>query len=235
MGIKSYYNNWNNFYKNFSLDNEAPVLDNEFPLEVIKKGDKILEIGFGPGRVIEYFLEKNYDIFGADISSEALNVIRRKEQNTKNKILSKICLSDCLNLAFKEKRFAIVICLGLLEHFETDEQVNQALSEIERVLQDSGKAIITLPHRISAFIMIELFKRMTKTWYSGREKKFFPHQFIISAKKNKLNCIKYYCRPMDISPAKGLWRIPARILQILDSIFSRLKIGGHMVTYILEK
>ena len=50
-------------------------------LSICKRGDTIIEIGCGTGRILKAFLEKGYNITGVDISNKILNVAKRKLYN----------------------------------------------------------------------------------------------------------------------------------------------------------
>ncbi|GEM_PF-4148613 len=226
---------WNKFWGAYDADDEPFVTADEFPMSKIPRCGKVLEIGFGSGRVLAYFYKKGYKIYGIDISPKAIDAILLRPENEKQYILSKICLGDCCGICFKDKSFETIICLGLLEHYHDYNNISKCLNEMNRILTDTGIAVVSVPHRISAFIVIELFKRLVGKWDSGVERKFFPRDFMRIIRRNNFVCACYYARPMDITPAKGIFRVPALVLKVLDKLLVDAKIGGHMTTYILTK
>jgi SAM-dependent methyltransferase len=235
MSGQTYYRGWEIFWDNYEARSEPPVLADEFPEDLISSSQRILEIGFGSGRVLRHFSKRGYRIFGVDIVRSAYRMLRAMHGEESPEILRHICLSSCSNLSFRSGCFGTVICLGILEHFQTKAEISRALQEIKRVMRDDALAVISLPHRYSAFIAIEFIKRLTGNWHSGLENKFTSAQFISLARQEGLRCRHYYFRSMDITPARGVLRIPAHILKLFDMFLVQLRLGGHMVTYLLEK
>ena len=52
--------------------------DLEFYTSVCTKSDEIIEVGCGTGRVLNHFLQNNFNITGVDISSEMLEIAKNK-------------------------------------------------------------------------------------------------------------------------------------------------------------
>lgn len=232
--MKKYCNCWDNFWRNYKLESEPVIHKDEFPITEIPKHKKILEIGCGAGRVLNYFFKNGYDIYGIDISQVALRALKKRFYGERQDISSRVCLCDCTHLSFSDKSFGTTVCLGVLEHYDNHNDIKCCLNEIKRVLSDDGIAVISLPHKFSAFIFVEMFKRLTRRWHSGTERKFLPWEFIHIAETNEFKCLGYYTRPMDITPAKGLQQLPAFVLRILDRFLVKFNLGGHMVTYIFK-
>ena len=69
------YKRFAQFYDTYVGDFRA---DLPFYLSQCEKGRRILEIGCGTGRVLRAFLEKGYQITGADISPEMLSIAAQK-------------------------------------------------------------------------------------------------------------------------------------------------------------
>lgn len=68
---KAFANYYDLYVGNFDAD-----LD--FYLSLCNKNDQILEVGCGTGRVLQKFLQKNYNITGIDISEDMLELAREK-------------------------------------------------------------------------------------------------------------------------------------------------------------
>lgn len=118
--------NWDEIYrknKEHFIENK-PSKYLEFLITLLKKEDKILEIGCGNG--INFIKLKNlgYNIIGIDISKEAIASI--KENN--------VFVCDAEKLNFKDNCFDVVYSFNTL-HF-TD--INKSFSEIYKVLKTSG-------------------------------------------------------------------------------------------------
>lgn len=80
----------------------------------LNKNAKILDVGCGEGRTLEYFRDMNFmDIYGVDVSPDAINAAVAKGFK-KNK---QVFVMDGQKLKFKNKYFDVVFSEGLLEHF----------------------------------------------------------------------------------------------------------------------
>lgn len=104
----------------------------------IKKGDKVLEIGFGNGALLNLmsFVFKTY---AADISQE--NIERLKSG------LSKVNFNQIDvdgKLPYSDNFFSGFVASEVLEHMD-DKELELCIKEIERILRPGGIAVITVP------------------------------------------------------------------------------------------
>jgi len=98
-------------------------------------GMKILDAGCGTGRQMEE-LKKYGEVFGFDVSPEALNFCQKRGlQNIVKANLNQ-------PLPYPNESFDLITALDVLEHIENDQF---ALSELKRVLKIGGHLIITVP------------------------------------------------------------------------------------------
>lgn len=93
-----------------------------------------LDIGCGPGYVLEHLASKGVIVEGCDICPEMVALAKSRGLN--------ILEQDAENLStnYKENQFDTVICLGTLEHILNMEK---ALKEMHKVA--SKKLIVTVP------------------------------------------------------------------------------------------
>lgn len=94
-------------------------------------GMKCLDVGCGVGRFFDSFS----DIYGIDISDDALRHAKEKE-------CSGLVKADAQVLPFKSDTFDVVLCLDVVEHVDDDQALIQ---EIKRVLTSHGAIILTAP------------------------------------------------------------------------------------------
>lgn len=94
---------------------------------------KILDTGCGTGKNVE-FMKKFGKVLGIDNSKIALGFCRKRG-------LKNIKFAEVYQTHFPLKSFDIVTMLDVLEH--TDNQ--RALKEIQRILNDNGILILTVP------------------------------------------------------------------------------------------
>jgi len=99
-----------------------------------KKNPYILDIGCGPGEILETLSDVNY--FGFDVNKNHINFAREKYRNKGIFKCSKFS-SKKIN---KKIKFDYVLLLGLLHHLN-DKQSYFLLSEIKKVLKKNGMLI----------------------------------------------------------------------------------------------
>lgn len=103
------------------------------------KSGKLLDIGIGYGHVEQQISDRNINLkmYGIDISKYSVNLVKKKfEGNFK--------IASVYNIPHKNNFFNVVIALDILEHLPKT-KINLALSEINRVMRQDGKLIITIP------------------------------------------------------------------------------------------
>lgn len=113
-------------------------------LEDIEPGN-ILDIGCGPGIMVDYLARKGFKVYGVDISEEMIGQCKAKFSGTGSAHFS---VGKIEKLDFPDSFFDVVICMGVVEYIDDD---TAAISEMARVLKPGGVAIITLPNSHSPY------------------------------------------------------------------------------------
>ena len=104
------------------------------------KYHSILDIGAGKGRHSFFFAQNGFKVNAIDLSESGIEYIRTKAQERKLDI--ETAVADMTELPFGDESFDCVICFHTIYH--TDYVgVKKALSEIHRVLKESGEAYIS--------------------------------------------------------------------------------------------
>ena len=95
-----------------------------------------VDIGCGGGFNAKVF-ESDWRVVGADVSTEALRLCKRRG-------LRRLCKVDMtgFSLPFKTGSFDLVLALDVIEHVEDD---LHALAECNRILKDEGLLVVTVP------------------------------------------------------------------------------------------
>ena len=88
-----------------------------------------IDLGCGEGLLVEEYQQRGYDIIGLDANYESECVIR----------------GDMTKLTFGDNLFQQILCLDVIEHLDFEQQ-KRAISEIQRVLHPSGRALISVPN-----------------------------------------------------------------------------------------
>jgi len=144
------------FGDHFHKPQDLEELKGKQPLKWIEdiKGKKILEAGCGSGLYVHFFSKRN-NIVGLEFNPEFVE--KARENLRKWKIKARIIQGDVRKIPFKKESFDFVFCNGVIEHFPETEK---AIREIYRVLKPSGKALISVPCRISFFVPIKILQQI---------------------------------------------------------------------------
>ncbi len=118
--------------------------------EVLKPGDRILEIGCGIGSIVFELSGKGYDITGIDISSEAIEYGRKKYGDIRLEVQA------AETLPYEDESFNAVLSFDLFEHIAS---IDKHISEVERVLRPGGHYLFQTPNKYSNVIYETLWTR----------------------------------------------------------------------------
>ncbi len=119
---------------------DKPALDSN--LQTIDKDIKILDIGCGSGKVIDYLCERGADennVTGVDISSELLKIARDKHPK------AKFIESDIALIVLPQNTFDIVLAIRVLEYLSL-EALAETLNHCYVSLKHGGNFLIIVGH-----------------------------------------------------------------------------------------
>jgi len=177
---------WNSIYKEtervettLRVDEDIPRIAKLFKEHGVKR---VLDLGCGAGRHLIYLASKNFDVYGLDISSEAVK--KAKQRLTKMKIKADLKVGSMFTkFPYSSNFFDAVISITTLHHGRI-EQITKAISEIERVLKPSGLIFITVPKKRSKkeipkerLFGIKFIAPRTYIILGGEEKGIVHYQF----------------------------------------------------------
>ncbi|KYK34604.1 MAG: hypothetical protein AYK22_05180 [Thermoplasmatales archaeon SG8-52-3] len=111
----------------------------------IKREEKILDIGFGTGWVLEKMIEQinpTQKIHGIDFANGMIENVKKKLK--KNKIDDRICLvkGNVLNLPYKNDSFDVIFASFIID-LQRIADFNKLLLELKRVLKPNGRIVLT--------------------------------------------------------------------------------------------
>ncbi len=95
---------------------------------ILRKGQKFLEIGSGTGRLLNFFYEKGYDIKGIEKNEASIEKSRR--------LYGKIPISRVTSeiLPFEDREFDIVMSFDVFEHIpDSDKHLKEVIRVLGRV------------------------------------------------------------------------------------------------------
>jgi ubiquinone/menaquinone biosynthesis C-methylase UbiE len=107
---------------------------------VLKPGDKVLEIGCGIGSVVFELSRQGYDVTGTDISNAAITYGLKKYGDIRLEV------QPAETLPYEDKSFDIVLSFDLFEHIA---QIDRHVSEVARVLRPGGSYLFQTPNKYS--------------------------------------------------------------------------------------
>jgi ubiquinone/menaquinone biosynthesis C-methylase UbiE len=99
-------------------------------LEVVPKGEKILELPCGTGRLTEFLLQIGYKVTAADISDEMMRHAKSKTEAFGSKVTFE--KADIEKLKYKDNTFSAIAVIRLLHHIPTSLH-SKVLGELHRV------------------------------------------------------------------------------------------------------
>lgn len=111
-----------------------------FPAAFIE-GMRILDIGCGSGRDMNYLYTQGFDVYGVDPSKEMLSKLRQSFPHLQNRV-DEAALPD-LKMTFSGK-FDGVLCSATLMHLSSEELFDSAFA-IKKILKDNGVLLLSIP------------------------------------------------------------------------------------------
>ena len=104
------------------------------------RGEKILDIGCGPGTDAVEYAKNGAIVSAVDLNEEQVN-ITKKNFEVRNLKYDQILKASSDKLPFESKSFDLIYCDGVLHHVP---KMKESVDEIYRILKDDGKALIIL-------------------------------------------------------------------------------------------
>jgi ubiquinone/menaquinone biosynthesis C-methylase UbiE len=129
---------------------------------------KILDLCCGYGRVTSVLAKGNdYRITGVDLSEDFLQIARSEFSSPNIKYVQ----SDMRNLPFKNKFDAVVNLFTSFGYFETDEENEKVLSQINKALKTNGLFLLDYENKFN-FVINEVLKKK-RSWYNTKHHQLY--------------------------------------------------------------
>ena len=129
--------------KRWRKSNQAIVFRHAKTIEMIEKGQKVLDIGCGDGLLLSALAQKGVSAFGIDISEEGVKKCREKGLD--------VSVVDITteNLPFQDGTFDTVVMLDVLEHvYEPEVLLEEAVRVSKKYIIISVPNFNSLPARL---------------------------------------------------------------------------------------
>jgi len=144
--------------------------DINFLLAHINKGDQVLDLGCGNGRLCEFIKDKGAQYTGLDFSENLIAEARKKYPE------AKFLIGNILDFKSAQK-FDAIISVSALNHFPKELQP-QVIRQIKKMLKPSGKLLLinwnlwNIGRKKSAWRLphLDSFKNVLTTWQSGERR-----------------------------------------------------------------
>jgi ubiquinone/menaquinone biosynthesis C-methylase UbiE len=121
----------------FTKSRKLPWHDIYFVFNYLKKGDKVLDLGCGSGRLFPKFQDKEVEYFGIDNSDKLIEIAKKENPQGDFQI------SDGLKLPFSDEFFNKVYSFAVIHHLPSKELRLKLIQETKRVLKKDGTIVLT--------------------------------------------------------------------------------------------
>lgn len=155
-------NTWDTIADSFDTTRQKPW---QYCLEYIdslKYTDVVVDIGCGNGRHLIPCTEQCHSVFGVDISTKLLRIVKKK---LFAKSLNTVSLihADAVHLPFQESCFDAALFIASLHNIQGKDHRRCALNEVARVLKPRGTALISVwsrwQHKYYRYFLKQLLTR----------------------------------------------------------------------------
>jgi len=126
------------------------------------KGDLVLDVGCGPGWLVQEYSQRGAEIVGVDLTWQAISLT--KQRLNYQVLKGALVQADAESLPFRENTFDFISCSGVLRHTPN---TLAGIHEIHRILKPGHKAVISLYYRSFIFnpIIWSVSKRLIYRLY----------------------------------------------------------------------
>ena len=127
--LSSFYNKFNENKRLDTRHGQVEFLTSlNYIHEYIKPGDRIVDIGAGPGKYSLYLKNEGYDVTAVEYVRPNIGMLRAKDKDIKIVEASAVDLS-----MFKDEQFDVGIMFGPMYHLYKKEDKLKALNEAKRI------------------------------------------------------------------------------------------------------
>lgn len=134
---------WDTIAESFDVTRKKPWPHVINFINNLSKSDTIADIGCGNGRHILPSAEKCKEVIGIDLSQNLLNIVKNK-CNEKNLINVSLIHTNMIDTPFKNDSFDAILCIASLHNVKGRDNRIRSLKEINRILKNDGKALISV-------------------------------------------------------------------------------------------
>lgn len=174
MEYKEFAKYYDKFYQNKNYKKEV-----EFIKNFIKKEDKIIDIGCGTGIHASLLEQDGFDVDGLDISNEMLEL-------AKTRLNGNLYNQDILDININTKYDVIISMFAVLNHLIDLQELEKALINLKKILDDGGKIIIDLHNPQGSGEKTDSYNNFTRTmkWKYDKNTKIEKSEIVFKINNN---------------------------------------------------
>ena len=141
------------------------MLTVDFGLMPVRGGERVLDLGCGPGRHTWYVCKLDHcSVYAVDYDLESLQkakyMLGMMDSDNETKGKWSVLLGNAMTLPFGDKSFDKIVCSEVLEHVLDD---NQAVRELFRVLKDDGELAVSVP----AYLPETIYWKLSEAYHTN--------------------------------------------------------------------
>ena len=193
--------------------------------ELLKSGDRILEVGCGIGTIVFELVKQGYEVTGTDISQVAIEYGRQKYGDVH------LDVQPAEELAFEDETFDVVLSFDLFEHIA---RIDRHVGEVNRVLKPGGHYLFQTPNKWSNAIF-ETLAHKTLKWRRVHPSLHTPGQLRRRLSRHGFEVRFIKMDPMNEFTRSKLKRFgpAARPIEWID--FTKLPLGLQTNLYVIAR
>jgi len=187
----------------------------------IKKNDRILDIGCGSARLLDFFeknLDEKYFYTGIDNSKNMIKISKKKYPN-KNFLFADFC-----DLPFKKNSFDKIFAIASFHHLLSVKKQKKAVAQMNYVLKKDGMIFLSVwnlfQKRYAKYFFRDFIFKLTN---------FSPFSLLIPFGKEKIKR-KYFA-----FTAKKVEKLFMKDFDLLIKMFTYSKTQKRNIVFILKK
>ncbi len=131
---------WDDYWREFKVDRDEFIDLKMYPigpaLRQVTKGQRILECGFGAGRVLRHLAKHGHEIYGLEYSRSIVEQL--KDVDPKLQVMA----GDIRSMPFADGTFDLALCFGVIGGLEA--AFEPALMELRRVVKPGGVIVASV-------------------------------------------------------------------------------------------
>jgi ubiquinone/menaquinone biosynthesis C-methylase UbiE len=116
----------------------------------VSPGDRVLDVGCGPGRFTLELARLGARVVAADISPGQLELHRRYTESIDDAVEDRV-VADVLSLPFADDAFDVTVCYGGAVSYVLDE-APQAVTELTRVTRPGGHVLVSVMSLVGSLL-----------------------------------------------------------------------------------